>query len=170
LEIAIAYRARVNGSVVVSQIERFIPGSRGQEAGGEGVAAEVFDFVLLGKKNFPLKQINRDIHFGERKIGAAFFGKGRTGVEKYEGNCVGAVGAEAGTEKRYARAVGALDRFYFFAGHIGRHDSGTGGEADLQKRLRLVFHGESYFSERFAFDGDQSGDDGAFGDCGQDAG
>src|SRR5262249_41970034 len=33
----------------------------------------------------------------------------------------------------------------------------------------LVFHREFYFGERFAFDGDESGDDGKLGNGGEDA-
>src|SRR5262245_36778156 len=91
-------------------------------------------------------------------------------MEKNERNFVGAVGAEAGAEKRYARTVGALDGFYFFAGNFGRDDAGAGGQANFQKWLRLIFYRQFYFGERFAFDRDERGDDGAFGDGGQHAG
>src|SRR5215472_1481847 len=145
----------------------FVPGRGRQEAGGEGVAAEVFHFVLLGQKNFPLEQINGHVHSRKREIGAAFFGERCTGVEKDEGDFVRAVRTKAGAEKRYARTIGALHWFHFLTGHFSGDDAGAGGQADFQERLRLVFHGEFHFGEGFAFDRDESGDDGAFDNGGE---
>src|SRR5258707_14337175 len=91
-------------------------------------------------------------------------------MEKDEGDGVGAGGTETGAEKRDAAAVGSLDGFYFFAGDFGGEDVHTCGKVHFQKRLSLIFHREFNFGERFAFGGDERGDDGALGDGGENAG
>src|SRR6266436_635488 len=91
-------------------------------------------------------------------------------MEKDEGDCVGAGGTEAGAEKRHAAAVGSLDGFHFFAGDFGGEDVDARGKIHFQEGLSLIFHREFNFGERFTFGGDERGDDGAFGDGGEDAG
>src|SRR6266436_1402941 len=91
-------------------------------------------------------------------------------MEKDEGDGVSAGGTETGAEKRDAAAVGSLDGFHFFAGDFGGEDVHTCRKIHFQERLSLIFHREFNFGERFAFGGDERGDDGALGDGGENAG
>src|SRR5882762_5490458 len=91
-------------------------------------------------------------------------------MEKDEGDGVSAGGTETGAEKRDAAAVGSLDGFHFFAGDFGGEDVHTCRKIHFQERLSLIFHREFNFGERFAFGGDERGDDGALCDRGENAG
>ena len=91
-------------------------------------------------------------------------------MEKDEGDGVSAGGTETGAEKRDAATVGALHRLHFFAGDFGGEDVRACGKIHFQERLSLIFHREFNFGERFAFGGDERGDDSAFGDGGENAG
>src|SRR5258705_5238883 len=91
-------------------------------------------------------------------------------MEKDEGDGVSPGGTETGAEKRDAAAVGSLDGFHFFASDFGGEDVYASGKIHFQERLTLIFHREFNFGDRFAFGGDERGDDGALGDGGENAG
>ena len=90
-------------------------------------------------------------------------------MQEDERDFIGALWSETRTKERDASAVRALNWFYFFTGNVGGDDGGARGQTNFQKWLRLIFDSEFDFGERFAFDSDKGGDDGAFGDGGKEA-
>jgi len=120
-------------------------------------AAKVLHLVLLGKKHFPLQQIDGHVHFRKREIGAAFLGEGRARMHEHEGDGVGIDGPKPRAQQRDAIAIGPFDGLHFFSGNFGGENARTWGQRHFQKRLRLIFDREFYFRERPALRGYQRG-------------
>src|SRR5258708_8713068 len=109
-------------------------GSSREQVRGDGGAAEVFHLVLLGKKNFPLQEIDGHIHFRKRKIGTAFFRKRRSRMHEHIGDSVGVDGTKTSAQQRNAVAIETFNRLHFFSGHFGGKNR-TGGQNHLSERL-----------------------------------